>query len=123
MEFGCFSVAVEHEEGCPEYAQFLALEAGHVDAAVDAVGDLAPVGAAAGGGPWSHMVKPSGKAPTIPDGEGPDVVQQPRISTKGGTLVGQKREATLAASNNEGSKEAKWQISVPGACKDRFQRR
>ena len=96
MEFGCFKVAVAHEKGCPEYAQFLALEAQRVDAAVVAVGGAATVGAAAEEGQWSHMVKPSGKKPTIPDGGGSHGVREPRISTKGGTDIGQKRGATLA---------------------------
>ena len=47
MEFGCFSVAIEHEKACAEYAQFLADQAQQVDAA----GGAATMGVAATGGP------------------------------------------------------------------------
>lgn len=51
------------------------------------------------------MVEPSGRAPSIPDGGVPVVVRPPRISTKGGTSVGIKRGADLAATRQP--KEAK----------------
>ena len=49
MEFGCFSVAIKHEEACPAYAHFLVDQAQQVDAAVDATAGAATVGAAATG--------------------------------------------------------------------------
>ena len=96
MEFGCFKLAIAHEKGCTEYAQFHALETKPVDAAVDPVEGAATVAAAAEEGQWSHMVKPTGKKPTIPDATGSDAVRQPRISAKGGTSAGLKRSSMLA---------------------------
>jgi hypothetical protein len=67
MEFGCFSVAIEHEEACPAYPHFLADQAQQVDAAVDAAVGAATVGATATGGELTHIVKSTGKTPSIRD--------------------------------------------------------
>ena len=67
MEFGCFSVAIKHEEACPAYAHFLADQAQQVYAAVDAATGAATVGAAVTGCELIHMVKPTGKTPSIRD--------------------------------------------------------
>ena len=104
MEFGCFKVAIAHEKGCADYVKFLALQTEGVDAAVDAAGRTATVVAAvaaqaATGSGRLHMVKPSGRAPRMSNlegGGGSHEVREPRISTKGGTDIGQKRGATLA---------------------------
>ena len=94
MEFGCFSVAIKHEEACPAYAHFLADQAQQVDAAVNAAAGAATVGAAATGSELTHMVEPTGKIPSICDSGLQDGVRAPRISRKGGTTVGMKRGAT-----------------------------
>ena len=108
MDFGYFSVALEHEKHCPEYAVFLAGAALQVDAAVDAVGGAATAGAAAEAGLWSHMVKPSGKTPSIPDGGAPVVAQSLRISAKGGAAVGKtRRREPKKAKKSKSSMHAK----------------
>ena len=96
MEFGCFSVAIEHEEACPAYPHFLADQAQQVDAAVDAAVGAATVGATATGGELTHIVKSTGKTPSIRDSGLQDRARAPRISRKGGTAVGMKRGADLA---------------------------
>ena len=84
MEFDYFSVAIKHEEACPAYAHFLADQAQQVEATIDATTGAATVGAAATAGALTHMVKPTGKAPSIRDSGLQDGVREPRISRTGG---------------------------------------
>ena len=77
----------------------MADQAQQVDATIEEAGGAAAaaVGAAATGEPWTHMVKPSGKAPSIPNGGVPVVPRPPRINAKGGTSEGITGGADLAA--------------------------
>ena len=77
----------------------MADQAQQVYATFDAAGGAAAatVRAAATGGPWSHMVKPNGKAPSIPNGGVPVVRRAPKIDKKRGASVGTKGGADLAA--------------------------
>ena len=67
IEFGCFPIAEEHEETCKAYAQFLADQMQQADGAADVARRAVTADAAATKGQMTHMAKPTGKTPRIPD--------------------------------------------------------
>ena len=66
----------------------MADQAQQVDATIEEAGGAAAaaVGAAATGEPWTHMVKPNGKAPSIPNGGVPVLSRAHRITQRVGQV-------------------------------------